>query len=378
MLAVALNQTVDIEPKLGMIHLLQNHRREDYEDLTIGGIIWHFSLFYRPQKDINISWVQRRAAIWKLISTLLPFFDSDNPYRSDIIYLAVNLCYEQEVLQYVLRTTKGYIDLHSTCSSIVHRALHRRLLERDPTSAKLIVKKTKNLHRCEVKSYKDARTETPTMLAMYDMKTFLAWRNVLHDLGHETIAFVEQELTDGPLKVSGWTKSSLCELFDTEILPDSHHGPTILGFPNCERCGHNGTTDFAKLKVDLLWRRYLRDIRMKHSSKTSKRGCEHPTSPSTSLVGKDTRLTQGERSIIIQGGRTIGKTELPYRIVCSDECLDGVCIAWVYEDEAETEPDLPPYSSVLPKDGLAEEGTVVVTEEESCPTNNMPGAFKDT
>jgi hypothetical protein len=44
-----------------MINLLQSHRREDYEDLTIGNMMWHVLLFYRPQKDINISLVQRRA-----------------------------------------------------------------------------------------------------------------------------------------------------------------------------------------------------------------------------------------------------------------------------------------------------------------------------
>jgi hypothetical protein len=84
---------------------------------------------------------------------------------------------------------------------------------------KLIVKKTKNLHRREVKSYRDPQTETPTMLAMYDMKTFLAWRDMLQDLGHNITTFVDQELKQGALKESGWTAASLCELFDSDILP---------------------------------------------------------------------------------------------------------------------------------------------------------------
>jgi hypothetical protein len=275
---------------------LESHRREDYEDLTIGNMMWHVLLFYRPQKDINISLVQRRAAILKLFSTLLPFFDNDNPSRTEILFLTVKLCYEQEVLQYILRTTKGYIDIKPRGNSTLHEAMHRRLLERDSSSMKLIVKKTKNLHRREVKSYRDPQAETPTMLAMYDMKTFLAWRDMLQDLGHKTTTFVDQELKQGALKESGWTAASLCELFDSNILPNPYYGPTILCFPNCERCGQSGTMDFANLKVDLVWRQYLRGIRLNYSRKTAKVRSEHLTSPSTRIVGENTQLDQEDNS----------------------------------------------------------------------------------
>lgn len=163
--------------------------------------------------------MQRRTAILNLLSTLLPYFDNDNPSQAEILFLTVKLCYEQEVLQYILRTTKGYIDIKPRGNSTLHEAMHRRLLERDSSSMKLIVKKTKNLHRREVKSYRDPQTETPTMLAMYDMKTFLAWRDMLQDLGHNITTFVDQELKQGALKESGWTAASLCELFDSDILP---------------------------------------------------------------------------------------------------------------------------------------------------------------
>jgi hypothetical protein len=370
---------VDIEPKLAMINLLQKYRREDYEDLTIGNMISHVLLFYRPQKDIRISWMERRTAIIKLFSMLLPFFDADNPYRADIIYTTVLLCYEQEVLQYVLRTTKGYIDLRPRGSSTVHEALHRRLLERDPTSMKLIVKKTKDLHRREIRSYRDSGTDTPTMLAMYDMKTFLAWRDLLHDLGHEITAFIDQELKEGSLVDAGWTTSSLGEIFGTEILPDPYYGPTLFGFLTCERCGDCGTRILAKLKVDLVWRRYLRDIRLKHSRKTPKDGSKFPTSSSYSTVCQDTRLTQEASSSSKQYGISIGARELPYRIVCSVACLDDVCVAWVYEDETDIEPDLPPFpcESLAAIEDTEEEETPVVVEKESYPTERMPGAFKD-
>jgi hypothetical protein len=211
------------------------------------------------------------------------------------------------------------------------------------------------------------------------MKTFLAWRDMLQDLGHKTTTFIDQELKQGALKESGWTAASLCELFDSNILPNPYYGPTILCFPNCERCEQSGTMDFANLKVDLVWRRYLRGIRLNYSRKTAKVRSEHLTSPSTRIVGENTQLDQEDNSSSKQDESSKDEKELPYRIVCSVECLDGVCVAWVYEDETDIEPDLPPYFSVkLPKDDDSKaEGTIEVVEEENCPTDSMPGAFKD-
>jgi hypothetical protein len=90
------------------------------------------------------------------------------------------------------------------------------------------------------------------MLAMYDMRIFVTWQGLLHDLGHETLPFLEQELKEGTLRDEVWTDSSLRELFDTEDLPDTFFRPMYFGFPNCERCGRNGTVDFGRLKVNLL------------------------------------------------------------------------------------------------------------------------------
>jgi hypothetical protein len=122
--AVVLNKTVDIEPKLAMINLLQEQRREDYEDFTIGNMIWHALLFYQPQNDISISCVQRQVVILKLLSTMLPFYKASHPHRADLLYKAVKLCYEQEVLQYILRTTKACIDLNLNICSTIHEAMH--------------------------------------------------------------------------------------------------------------------------------------------------------------------------------------------------------------------------------------------------------------
>jgi hypothetical protein len=216
------------------------------------------------------------------------------------------------------------------------------------------------------------------MLAMYEMKTFLAWRDLLRDLGYEITAFIDQELKEGSLVDDGWTASSLGEIFATEILPDLYCGPTIFGFLTCERCGDNGIGISGKLKVDLVWRRYLRDIRLKHWRKTRKDGSKFPTSSSYSSVWQGTHPTQEASSSSKQGGVQIGARDLPYRIVCSVACLDDVCISWVYEDETDREPDLPPYPyESLVAIGDTEEEIAVVVEEESCPTEDMPGAFKD-
>lgn len=362
-----------------MINLLQKHRREDYDDLTIGNMIWHVMLFYRPQKDIKMSWMQRRAAILRLFSTLLPFFDNDNPYRSEILHLAVLLTYEQEVLQYILRTTTGYIDLGKSFS-VVHKALEGRLLERDPNSMKLIVEKTKNLHRPVTISYQGPQTETPTMLAMHDMKTFLAWRDMLQDLGHEITAFIDQELREGFLADNGWTASSLSEIFTTKQLPDPYYGPSIFNFPNCERCGDQRTDFTNKLKVDLVWRRFLRDVRLKHSKEISIDGKASQIASDNSTLRNATHVAReaSPTSSTNQDGKSAVSRELPFRIVCADQCQDDVCVAWVYENETNIEPDLPPYPYKHPevKGETNHGGPTVMVEEDSCPTERMPGAFK--
>lgn len=367
-----------------MINLLQKHRREDYDDMTIGSMIWQIMLFYRPQKDIKMSWLQRRAAILRLLSLLLPFFDNDNPCRSEILHLAVLLTYEQEVLQYILRTTTGYIDHGKSFDksfSVVHKALEERLLERDPNSMKLIVEKTKNLHRPVTISYQGPQNETPTMLAMHDMKTFLAWREILQDLGHEITAFIDHELREGSLADNGWTASSLSEIFTTKQLPDPYYGPSIFNFPNCERCGDQRTDFTNKLKVDLVWRRFLRDVRLKHSKEISIDGEASQTASDNSILRNVTHVAPeaiSTSSTNQDWNFTVSK-ELPYRIVCADHCQDDVCVAWVYENETDIEPDLPPYPYKKPevKEETNHGGPTVMVEEDSCPTERMPGAFKD-
>jgi hypothetical protein len=70
---------------------------------------------------------------------------------------------------------------------------------------------------------------------------------------------------------------------------------------------------------------------------------------------------------------------LQYRVVCSDTCQDEICVALAYDNDTIDEPDLPLYRNSDTSDckGGDELNSSREILEESCPTNNMPGAFKD-
>jgi hypothetical protein len=378
-----------------MINLFQRYRREDYDDDSTLEIIGLSMIRYRPQKSMKMPWAQRCDALLKLVSTLVPTLHSDDPIRAKVVFAAVDLCFEQELLHWLLHTTKGPLD-GSTEYSAVHEAIHKRLLERDLCSMKLIVEKTKNLHLCAKKGYLQNGVETPTMLAMYDMTTFLLWRQVLRDLGHDTQEFVRRELEDGELKQAGWTQHSLSYLFDAQILPDPHTAPVVFGFPFCQRCGRNGTKLTTKLMVDLKWRRQLRDIRLRVSNKLSDTldlstsgasvvdNAENPESrhrgsSSTKFINKNHRGTSSTTLIGEGSSAATLLASLPYRIVCSDACKDGICVALLYENDSTDEPDFPLYPNEYSLES-GETGNLNATglvEEDRCPTHGMPGAFKD-
>jgi hypothetical protein len=343
-----------MDPKLAMIHLLQNYRREDYDQGTILHIIGRSMVGYRPHSDIKMRWSQRCDALLRLVSTLMPMFHPKDPNCAQVVLAAVQFFYEQEALRWILRTTQCPLD-GSIDHSTIHEALHRRLLERDFCSMKLIVQKTRNLHFCAKKGYLQAGVQTPTMLAMYDSNMFRLWRQALRELGHSFEKFIRRELEDGLLREEGWTESSLAYLFDVEIPLELHTSPTILGFTRCQRCGQCGAGLSARLTVDLKWRRRLRDIRLLLSHKSSETSIEEsPLTPDPEASPE-------------------------YRMVCSNPCKDGICLALIYDNDSTEEPDIPPY--VDPDASTSKEESIVNSSEnvlkESCPTNSMPGAFKD-
>ncbi len=299
-------------------------------------------------------WSKRCEALLKLLFTLMPVLRPEDPYRVKIIWTAVHFYYEQEVLRWLLRTTQCSLD-GSIDYSTIHEALHQRLLERDLCSMRLIVWKTKKLHFCAKKGYALAGFQTPTMLAMYDMNIFQLWRQILYELGHDIESFIRDELEEGLLRQAGWTETSMKFLFHVDIPSNSHPAPFELRFPSCQRCGRNNMGLGAKLMVDLEWRRRLRDIRLQFSNRL----------PMSSMGDQpDTSVTDAT---------------LPYRIVCSHGCQDRICVAFIYDDDSVNEPKFPLYHGPDSIEGEAgsESNDPGVALQETCPINNMPGAFKD-
>lgn len=71
--------------------------------------------------------------------------------------------------------------------------------------------------------------------------------------------------------------------------------------------------------------------------------------------------------------------QLPYGIVCSTKCLDGVYAAWLYENDSMGELEFPPLivEEKTSAAAIQEAPSVqaVVSEVDECPTKKIPGAF---
>jgi hypothetical protein len=218
------------------------------------------------------------------------------------------------------------------------------------------------------------------------MGLFLAWSRLLREVGHDIRTFVSRELEEGLLKEQGWDESSLTFLFEENFVPDPHHAPTALMFPSCERCGDEGSGIFVRLKVDLKWRRRLRDIRRLHSSRSSLTGLPPfniALAPAGDQTFKGSDASGGSQDVETQatstdspGGDPGISKPLPYRIVCSRECRDEVCVAWVYENDSTDEPNFPPYP-LQPEVGSGKALAIQEAGQEQCPTKKIPGAFID-
>jgi hypothetical protein len=68
---------------------------------------------------------------------------------------------------------------------------------------------------------------------------------------------------------------------------------------------------------------------------------------------------------------------LPYRIVYSNHCEDGVCVARIYKNDSTDDPLLPPS---IPNWKAVESKAIDVEMEYGegdCPSRKMPGAFMD-
>jgi hypothetical protein len=370
-----------------MINVLQNNRREEYDNDDIQHMMLRFMQAYRPQKVIDMTWIQRRNAALGILATLIASFDPHDPEIIAIVHVAILFYYEQNVLHWLLDYMKGPFTLLGSDISVIHLSMERRLLERDPPAMKVIVQRTDNIHLRIADSSSWGVRSTPTMLAMYDMGLFLAWSRLLRQVGHDIRTFVSRELEEGLLKEQGWDESSLTFLFEENFVPDPHHAPTALMFPSCKRCGDEGSGIFVRLKVDLKWRRRLRDIWRLHSSRSSLAGLPSfniALAPAGDQTLKGSDASGGSQDVERQATSTdspegdpgISKP-LPYRIVCSRECQDEVCVAWVYENDSTDEPNFPPYP--LQPEVESGKASLAIQEvgQEQCPTKKIPGAFID-
>jgi hypothetical protein len=80
-----------------------------------------------------------------------------------------------------------------------------------------------------------------------------------------------------------------------------------------------------------------------------------------------------------QPDNPVPDVSLPYKTVCSHGCQDGICVAFIYDDDSVNEPKFPLYHDPDPMEWGAgsEANGRGVDLQETCPTNKMPGAFKD-
>ncbi|KAK0112606.1 hypothetical protein ONS95_014349 [Cadophora gregata] len=369
--AIQESVSTDVNKKLSLLSLFQTYAPDGHDELAVWystGMILHS---YRPQRIIPMDLASRKQAaqtLFRQVSHLLP---RDDEHWISILILMMQLFYDAELIRWTLNQIQGVIP-QTEERSAVHRALAMKLFVKGPVAAEMVVRKTEDLHRPWGSIYWCVPPATPMTLALYQPRLFLAWVGVLRNAGIDIEEFVKEELEgDGSfLRSEGWEVDSLTracrlQLWDGVVTSKS-------GFFGCERCGK--VEGYAPMKVDLEWRRRLRDVRMKQRSEVAM-----ITVASEEIESTPPKATSTEKVLPkeILGYGIDAMEKLPYTIVCSDGCLDGVCVAWVFEDSS-TAVFLPPYNHTPKKTVLR-----VIDAEASdastmdCPTKKMPGAFID-
>lgn len=361
-----------------MIRLLQKYCGDGYEDKIILKLIGLMFLSYRVQKDIMMPTTERWDAVLQVVQQLVPDFGPDDPFRTVVLSGAIQFYYDKNVLRWLLGNINGMLDEKDPKTSCIHEAISKMLLHRDPISTRMIVCKTTNLHRC---FNTRMGIQTPTSLAMFQSSVFFAWKNLLQDLSYNVERFVQQELEEQFLVKNGWTAQTLTALFEYTFVP--YEGKKNFGFPECERCGDQGMDVSAIMKVDLEWRRQLRQLRLGQVPRPQK---EEMTSITIEVCGADSTISKRRNehlqspsveSEIHRRVEEVGLKTVPFRLVCSDACRDGICVAWIYENDSLDEPELP--ACIVQERVLHELDATQdqVVEVDDCPSRKMPGAFCD-
>jgi hypothetical protein len=365
-----------------MISLFQRYCPNEHNETEILTMLGLLLLFYRPRKSLDLTITKRNDAALQVIRQLIDHFAEDDAKRSEIVFGLMQLYYDQRVLQWTLRNIKGHI--HDVAGvPALHDGIARKLLLRDPASMKMIAHKSEDLHRFfDGPAYRlSIPPGTVTSLAMYQPGTFFSWRNIVQDLGYDIGDFVRRELEASPLKEDEWDQGTLTALFRSETFPDSKNSES--GFLRCERCGYS--EDRSWTKIDLPWRRYLRSIRTGCSKGTERVEREEPCSDELrrntisygdhgttikrhSGAENSQQKPRQSRELLASGSETF--VSWPYKIVCSDQCEDGICVAWSYENDTSDEPRLPAY---IPEHLRVSDSDM--DEINDCPSKNIPGAF---
>ena len=332
-----------MDSKIAIIKAYLNHDIDVNYDQSLGTIVGQLLIYYRPGANWHtMSLATRWGMVNRLLNRFIHQFVLDELYMAEFLYLAITCLYDKEVLHTTLRHIPGMIYEDESGKSCIHEVISKRIFERDPLSARIIATKTKNLHRPVTAYMFTPDLETPTSFAMLQSTLFFGWRKLLLEIGCQTEDFIERELKEEVVVNRGWTKTSLTNLFELEFVPYIAK-TSAWSFPDCERCG-KGLCAIAHIPpVDLAWRRMLRSLRLGQSIDYY---LHDDNSPASSGVRK-----------------------LPYRIVCSRACDDGICVSQGYENDLSDEPLLPPFRE---KGSIIEE---IKPKDLDCPTRKMPGAF---
>ena len=327
----------------------------------------------------------RNQAAHTLLQHLSHLLPRDDENWTKILLGMMQLFYDADVLCFTLgRIRGGFPEMQE--NSVVHRALAMKLFITDPIAAGMVVRKTSRggLHRFWGKEHSGVPPGTPMSLAMYQPRLFFGWVRVLRDVGLDLGEFLKEELEGerSVLKGEGWDVDALMEVVGLQA--DEGVVKSTSGCLKCERCGRAEGSSW--LKVDLAWRWRLMDLRKRQRAETSAVRYSTisdpsneteaiPMSPMSPMAMKTTPLK------VISFYDTSGLERLPYGIVCSDECQDGICVAWVFEERSTADilsplVDHPNIFAKVPTPGQTntEISGIAVTK---CQIKRMPGAFVD-
>ncbi|CZR69459.1 uncharacterized protein PAC_19359 [Phialocephala subalpina] len=329
--AIADSAVNAVAGKLSMLELFRQYSSDDFDEMTVLNLIGLSLLFYRPYKlSSSLSSIERDVSALMLLRTLLPLWDPNNDWRTVLIHEMFLLRYGPGVLYWTLSTFEDKV-AESERFSIIHDAVAAKLPLRCSRTMNLFIHKTTDLHRPWGSA--TIHLSTPTSLAMYQPALFFAWKDALVNAGVGIQAYVEREilLERSPLAQQGWSKETLNAIFTSreQLFPCSDSKKGSFQF-KCQRCGR--WEDSHSMMVDLQWRLFLQGLR------------------------------NGVRSSSLQLEGPVDQ------IVCSQECLDGICVAWIYDDNTGN-----PGDEKFDPQLISDTGSGGSFDE--CPTKGMPGAF---